>query len=472
MIACSGILLLSCILIAMNNDHSLAGSLFLILPIIIFFPIPLILEFFCFQATTHLNKGDQFDLPESLQTLTLKIQTLGWISLGIPLLLFAPVIIFAPVMVVASLSVAFSLLLFTILIVVFVIIASLLKISFVNKRANEAELLWLLAVCVEKNIPLAPELDAYSFTLSAKYRDKIQQLSSLLHSGFSLSEALSTIPGLIPQSVIVAANIGEKSNSLGIALRDAAVQTTKDLKTLSDRSNITSFILYLTVVISIQFLIAGFIMYWIIPKFKKIFLDFGVELPPMTLTLIEVSDFIIYYFYLFLPLFSIPLITLVLLFIGNYYGWYNLRIPFLTGWFPRLSTPQCLRQIAQSISVQQTPQLALESVSKFHLWADVRKQAHSINRRINQGENAWDALYENKAITRAEAALCRSAERMGNIPYILRTLADTIEFRRARQFRFLSELFKPILISLLGIIVGFFVIALFLPLIKLINDLS
>ncbi|MFK7777765.1 MAG: type II secretion system F family protein [Gimesia sp.] len=472
MIACSGILLVSCILIVMNEDQSLAGSLFLILPIIIFFPIPIILEVYCYQAIKYLNEGNQFDLPESLQTLTLKIQTLGWISLGTPLLLFAPVIILAPVMILASLSFGFSILLFSLLILIFVIISSILNVSLVNKRANESELLWLLAICVEKNIPLAPELDTYSYTLSGKYRDKIQQLSSLLHSGFSLSEALSTIPGLVPQSAIVAARIGEKSNSLSIALRDSAVQTTKNLKTLSDRSNITSLILYLTVVVSIQFLISGFIMYWIIPKFKKIFLDFDVELPPMTTALIEISNFIIYYFYLFLPLFSIPLVTLALLYIGNHFGWYNLRIPFLTGWFPRLNTPICLRQIAQSISVQQTPQIALESVSEFHLWADVRKQAHSVNTRIKQGESAWDSLYESKVLTNAEAALCTAAERMGNLPYILRTLADTIELRRARKLRFLSELCKPILISLLGILVGFIVIALFMPLIKLLKDLS
>lgn len=468
----SAILLISCILIAINTDQSLTKSLFLILPVIIFFPIPIILEYYCYQATRQLNQGDEFDLPESLRTLTLKIQALGWISLGIPLLIFAPVIIFAPVMIIASLSILFSWVLLGKLLLVYVIVASIFKIRYVNKRANESELLWLLAVCVEKNIPLATELDTYSYTLSGKYRDQIQQLSSLLHSGFSITEALSSVPGLVPQTVIVSARIGEKSNCLGIALRDAAVQTTKKLKTSSDRSNLVNLIPYLTVVVSIQFLIAGFIMYWIIPKFKKIFYDFYVELPPTTMALIDVSSFIMDYFYLFLPLFSFPLIILSMLYIGCYYGWYNLRIPFLTGWFPRLNTPQCLRQIAQSISVQQSPQIALDSVSDLHLWADVRQQAHKTNTQIKQGEIVWDALAKNKVITSAEAGLCSAAERMGNLPYILRTLADTIELRRARKLRFLSEIFKPIAISILGLLVGFFVVALFMPLIKLVNDLS
>jgi len=472
MIAGSAILLVSCVLIAINNQHSILGSLFLILPIIIFFPISFILEIYCYQAVSNLNNSEQYELPEPLQNLTHKIQTLGWISLGMPLMLLAPLLIFAPVVVVGSLSFVAALPLFALLLLTFVIVSSLLNITFVNKRANESEILWLLAVCVEKNIPLATELDTYSNTLTGRYRAKIQQLSSLLHSGLSLTESLSATPGLVPQSVIVAARIGEKSNSLGIALRDAAVQTTKNLKSLSDRSNITNLILYLVVVISIQFLIASFIMYYIIPKFKKIFLDFGTDLPPMTLTLIDVSDFISSYFYLFLPLFSLPIIAVALLYIGNYYGWYNLRIPFLTDWFPRLNTPHCLRQIAQSISVQQSPQIALESVSELHLWADVRERIRSVNNRINQGETIWESLRKSKIITSAEAALCIASERVENLPYVLRTLADTIEQRRARKLRFLSEIFKPIIISLLGLLVGFFVMALFMPLIRILNDLS
>ncbi len=471
MIFVNVILLASYFLLVITHHHSIIGSLFLILPIIIFFPVPTILEINSYRIVSTLNKGDEYGLPESLKNLTQKIQALGWISLGIPLMLFVPVLIFAPVMIVASLWFYGSLLLLAIFLLAFTIVSSLFKIRLVNKRANESELLWLLTVCVENNIPLATELDTYSHTLSGKYRDKIQQLSSFLYSGLSLTEALSATTGLVPQSTIVAARIGEKSNSLGIALRDAAVQTTKNLKTLSDGSNIANFILYLTVVVSIQFLISGFIMYWIIPKFKKIFLDFGTELPPLTLSLMDTSDFIVTYFYLFLPLFSLPFTMLLLVYIGKYYGWYNLRIPFITEWFPRLSTPHCLRQIAQSISVDRPPLIALETISEFHLWPDVRARTHLINTQIKQGENIWVSLRQSKVITSAEAVLCATAERMGNLPYVLRTLADTIEQRRARKLRYLVEIIKPVLISLLGIFVGLFVLALFMPLIKLLRDL-
>tara|TARA_R110002095_G_scaffold215335_1_gene209233 strand:- start:74977 stop:76521 length:1545 start_codon:yes stop_codon:yes gene_type:complete len=461
MIACSVIFIACSFLILSTSQHSGVGTMLLVIPISLLFSLTIYLEYLCYLSASALNKEDEYELPESLRNQIHKTRVLGWIVLGLPLLLFAPALLLA-----ASVLLSFAL-----VFLIFVIIGSVLNIISVSKRANESELLWLLALCVEKNIPIAEELDTYSLTQKRKYREKVQLLSSRLYSGESLSDALSTTPGLVPQSAIVAVRIGEVSNSLGIALRDAAVQSTKKLKHVSENSNLSIIFLYLTMVVSVQFLIVGFIMYWIIPKFKKIFLDFGTELPSITLGLMNASDFIISYFYLFLPLFSLPIIALVLIQVGNYYGWYNSRIPFFTEWFPRLNTPHCLRQIAQSISVQKPPQIALDSISTFHLWADVRMRTQSANERIKQGENTWKSLQNAKVINETEAALCSTAERMDNLPYVLRTLAESIELRRARKLRFLTEFLKPIIISCLAILVGYFVIALYMPLVKLIYDL-
>ena len=461
MLGCSVILIVSSFLAISTSQYFGSGAFLLSIPITLLFSVSIYLEYLCYLSASALNKGDEYDIPESLRNQLHKTRVLGWIVLGLPLLLFAPALLFA-----ASVFLSFAM--------VFLIIAnigSVLNIMSTSKRANESELLWLLALCVEKNIPIAEELDTYSLTLKRKYRERIQLLSSRLYSGESLSDALSTTPGLVPQSAIVAVRIGEESNSLGIALRDAAVQSTKKLRNLTDQSNLSIIFLYLTFVVSVQFLIVGFIMYWIIPKFKMIFSDFGTELPSITRGLMQASDFIITYFYLFLPLFSLPIIALVLMQAGNYYGWFNLRIPFFTEWFPRLNTPHCLRQIAQSISVHKPPQIALESISTFHLWADVRMRTQSMNERIKQGENIWESLQNAKVINKTEAALCSTAERMDNLPYVLRTLAESIEVRRARKLRVLSEFLKPIIISFLAILVGYFVIALYMPLVKLIYDL-
>lgn len=443
------------ILVVLFNQQSSLGALFLILPSLILYFVSIYQEYQCFRAASTLNQGDDYHLPEPLQMKIQSIRILGWILLGLPLLVFLPIFVsFLP------------------LLLACILLSSIFNIFSLNNRANESELLWLLTVCVEKNIPLGPEVDAYAETRPRKYRAKLELLSSRLYSGVSLSTALSETPGLVPQSAIVSIRIGEESNTLSLALRDAAVRTSKFLKNESGNSSGTYLVVYVTVVGTILFTIAGFIMFWIIPKFKKIFLDFDTALPPMTLSVINLSEFIIANFFLFLPIFSVPFTLLILIHIGNYYGWSNLRVPFFTTWFPRLNTPDCLRQIAQSISAQQQPQLALNSASRYHLWADVRMRSEFVQTSVIQGENLWTSLQNAKFISSSEAALCDTAERVGNLPEVLRALAFSIEQRRTRKLKVLADLLKPVIVCSLGVVVGLFVIALFVPMIQLIFDLS
>ena len=455
MMFCGFILIGLSILVVVFNQQSHLGALLLIIPSLILYSFTIYQESRCYQVAFALNQGDEYELPETLQIKIQSIRIFGWILLGLPLLVFLPIFIsFFP------------------LLLAFIILSCLINIISLSKRANESELLWLLTVCVEKNIPLGPEIDTYAETQPRKYRASLELLSSRLYSGVSLSTALSETPGLVPQSTVVSIRIGEVSNTLGLALRDAAVQTSKSLKNESGETSGTYLAVYVTVVGTILFTIAGFIMYGIIPKFKKIFMDFDANLPTMTLTVINLSDFIIANFFLFLPIFSIPFTLLILIHMGNYFGWSNLRIPLFTAWFPRLNTPDCLRQIAQSISAQQLPQIALSSASQYHLWADVRIRSESVKKRVNQGENLWASLQHAKIISRSEAALCVTAERVGNLPEVLRALALSIEQRRNRKLRVLADLIKPVIVCTLGLVVGLFVIALFIPIVQLIFDLS
>lgn len=462
MLAVSLLFLLGAIYLVSTRNHSIDEALLLLIPVTLFFTLSSYLEVLCYRCAAALNQTEEYELPDALQHQIYQTRILGWIVLCLPLLLFGPPLILAASVVLSG----------TLIFLVIVIIGAIYSIKTLNKRADESELLWLLAVCVEKNIPIADELDTYAYTLKKKHRERVQLISSRLYSGDRLSDALAITPGLIPQSAVVSIRIGEESNSLAIALRDAAVQSTRKLKHFTENSPLSVLLFYLTFVVSIQFLVASYIMVWIIPKFHKIFQDFGFELPLITRNTIEASEFFSTYFYLFLPLLSLPIMALVLLQAGNYYGWYNLRIPFFTGWFPRLNTPHCLRQIAQSISMSESPQTALNSISTYHRWYDVRAQSQSASKQIRQGDTLWLSLQNAKIINEAEAALCTTAERTQNISFVLRTLAETIEQRRTRKLRFLSESLKPVLISILAFLIGYFVIALFMPLLQLIHDLS
>ncbi|QDU53521.1 Type II secretion system protein F [Gimesia panareensis] len=467
MLAGGVIFLLFQVMAVVTNQISLFGAALAGIPNILVYCFTIYLEWQCFQLLRSLNLGDDYSLSIALQNRIHLIRIGGGILLGLPLLIFVSVIIY--IVPLFLLQFASFLLVFVIplFILVLIFICCLMNVLALNKRSRETELLWLITFCVEKNIPLATEIDRYSKTMSGRYRDRLLDFSSRLHSGDSLSEALASGPKLVPRSAIVSVSIGEETQNLGIALRDAAVRATKKLHNTSDKSNFANLILYLTIISSLQLMITGFIMYFIVPKFKKIFHDFGIDLPPITRSLIDASDLLASYFYLFFPIFSLPMMILGILYFGNYFGWSNLRIPFITGWFPRLNTPHYLRQIAQAVVVERPPLIALDSVGDYHLWADVREQAQSAAIQVRQGQNFWESLKEADVISSTEAGLCSTAEKLGNLPYVLRTLADTIEQRSIRRMRYFTEICKPILICILAVLVGYTVLALFMPLIQL-----
>ena len=78
----------------------------------------------------------------------------------------------------------------------------------------------------------------------------------------------------------------------------------------------------------------------------------------------------------------------------------------------------------------------------------------------------------NPLINQGEAVLLEAAQRLGNLPWALRETADNIRRRRNHRNDVLLELARPVALVCFGLIVGSFALAFFMPLVKLLNDLS
>jgi type IV pilus assembly protein PilC len=122
-----------------------------------------------------------------------------------------------------------------------------------------------------------------------------------IEAGSTLSEAFAKHPKCFDRLYVNMVKAGEAGGALEVILQRLA-QFKEKAQSLKRR--VTSAMIYPIVVILVATAILGFILYFIIPKFKKIFMDFGVELPKITLILLTVSDWVVDYFYV-IPLFPI-----------------------------------------------------------------------------------------------------------------------------------------------------------------------
>ena len=340
------------------------------------------------------------------------------------------------------------------------------------RASRQAALLSVLAIATEKKLPVVPMLDAFADDSQFGWRHSVRDLSDMLQSGESLPDALEAVPGLLPPEAVLAARVGAESGTVGPALRLAAEKLAPRRESvMSSPGNVVLYLVFLTFV---MVLIVSFIMVYIIPKFAKIFADFGTELPALTLTIIEATDFAVTYGLLLIPaVFGVMWIAVVC---GVAAGRGTIPItgPFkiLLRIVPRIATGDILRNLSVVVAAGRPLAGALTTMAGFHPTPSIRRRIAAVADDVDRGHDCWFSLNEAGLIKRREAVLLASAERVGNLDWVLRQLAGSVDSRIEFRFNMLIEFVRPALLLFYGMIVGTVVIGLFMPLIKLLNDLS
>jgi type II secretory pathway component PulF len=115
---------------------------------------------------------------------------------------------------------------------------------------------------------------------------------------------------------------------------------------------------------------------------------------------------------------------------------------------------------------------ALTTIATRHPDKDLRVRVNALAAAVARGDDCWSALRAARMLRRGEVALLEAAQRVGNLVWALRGMADGIERKSEYRFQFFMEFLHPVLIIAVGSIVGTFCAAIFLPMITLLSQLS
>ncbi|MCA9054099.1 MAG: type II secretion system F family protein, partial [Planctomycetaceae bacterium] len=336
----------------------------------------------------------------------------------------------------------------------------------------EGQLLWLLTLAVERGIPIDDELEGYADAIGGTMGLRLRHLADRIDSGATLADELVRQRGLVSRPAALAAKVGEQTGTLAETLRAAAIRSTGSPAHASRASYVVGAVAYLWIIGFMLMGVASYCAYYIVPKMKAIFEDFDVELPLPTRMVIDVSDLFVRWGGLTLPL----LLALVALCIaaGECYrrGWQNLSLPWLTRWFPRLDTPEILRNLARGVGTSHPLPPILKTLAEGHHRPHISERLSLVHDRVVQGEPPWSALQEFDLLRPAEVQLLAAAEQAGNLPWALHDVANRIERNREHRWQWWFEFIRPWPILLLGLLVGIYVAGMFLPIVKLITELS
>lgn len=294
-----------------------------------------------------------------------------------------------------------------------------------------------------------------------------------VESGSTLSEAFGKHPKCFDRLYVNMVKAGEAGGALEVILQRLA--DFKE-KAQSLKRKITGAMVYPAVVITVAVGILSFIMVFIIPKFEKIFKEFEMKLPWATEALMAISAWFVTYWYV-IPLAPVLFYVILKLIRLSRYGafaldWILLQIPIMGGIVEKTTVARTMRTLGTLIS-SGVPILEALSIVRDTCTNLVFERCFlRIYESIREGDTIAQPLRESKLVDDMVVNMVDVGEETGELDKMLNKIADVYDEEVDVLVESLISLLEPLMIVVLGLIIGSIVIALFLPMIKLLEGLS
>ncbi len=294
-----------------------------------------------------------------------------------------------------------------------------------------------------------------------------------IESGNTLSEAFAKHPKAFDRLYVNMVRAGEAGGALEVILRRLADFKEK-AQSLARR--VKGAMIYPLAVISVAMAILSFILIFIIPKFEKIFTDFRLRLPWITEVLIATSKWFVQYWYM-LPVFPVALWLTLKLIRMNKTGAYildkiKLKIPVSGMIIEKSIVARTTRTLGTLISSGVPILEALAIVRETAMNMVFEEMFLRVYESIREGETISTPLRESRLVDDMVVNMVDVGEETGDLDTMLNKVADVYDEEVDVAVESLISLLEPIMVVVLGLIVGTIVIALFMPLLSLLEGLS
>ena len=296
-----------------------------------------------------------------------------------------------------------------------------------------------------------------------------------VEGGGTLSDAMSKFPKAFDKLYVNMINAGEIGGVLDIILQRLADFMEKAAKL---KKKVVGAMIYPAVVIMIAVAIVSMIMIVVIPKFQSIFASFGTKLPAITQYLIDFSAWFGpgygWAYVLFSPMALILLIRLIRMSEGGRYAVdaVKLKIPILGSILGKTAIARFTRTLGTLISAG-VPILDAITITKETCGNDVYSRAlGKVHDAIREGESMADPLRATKVCDALVVNMIDVGEETGDLDKMLVKVADNYDSDVDVLVGSLISILEPLMVVVLGLIVGTIVVALFMPMIALIQTIS
>ncbi|MCH7701117.1 MAG: type II secretion system F family protein [Planctomycetes bacterium] len=308
-------------------------------------------------------------------------------------------------------------------------------------------------------------------------KNVLHDVSEDIEGGTTLSEAFAKHPKAFNRLYVNMVAAGETGGVLDVILLRLAEFMEKAQRL---KRRVIGAMVYPVVVISFAVIIVSGIMYFVIPKFEDIFVDFDVELPKMTQMLIDVSNWFIkgrppgWAVVGLSPLLIFLFFKIVRQSKGGRYvvDVISLKIPVFGSILEKTAVARFTRTLGTLINAG-VPILEAINITRDTSGNEVYARAlQKVHDEIREGDSMANPLRATKVCDGIVVNMIDVGEETGDLDKMLIKVADNYDEEVDTAVNSLVSLLEPIMVVVLGAIVGFIVVSLFLPLVSLIESVS
>lgn len=304
---------------------------------------------------------------------------------------------------------------------------------------------------------------------NAGMRDLILKIKADVESGTSLSESLAKHPLYFNALVVSLVNAGEQAGVLESLLDNIA--TYKE-KTEYLKAKIKKAMFYPTAVIIVACIVTAILLIFVVPQFEELFTSFGADLPAFTRVVVNLSEFMQSYWWLIFGILA-----------GSGVGFFQakkrsrnfsrtldrliLKMPIVGPIMHKAAVARYARTLSTMFAAGVPLVEALESVAGATGNVVYSDAVMMIRDSVATGQQLQFAMSQTGLFPNMVEQMVAIGEESGSLDAMLAKVADFFEQEVDDAVDALSSLLEPLIMSILGILIGGLVVAMYLPIFKM-----
>lgn len=355
-----------------------------------------------------------------------------------------------------------------------VLVTKLKKKSYSSgKRITDADITLFtrqLATMMKAGVPLLQSFDIVAKgNANPSVSKLLQDIRGDVETGTSLNQAFRKYPLYFDPLFCNLVGAGEQAGILEDLLTRLAIYKEK---TQTIKKKIKSALTYPIAILSVAFIVTAVIMIWVVPAFKEVFMSFGAELPAPTLFVMALSDFFVTYWYIIFG----GLFGAIYFFFQTWRRSLQmqramdrilLQAPIFGAVIRKATIARWTRTLATMFAAGVPLVESLDSVGGAAGNAVYLDATIKIQTEVSTGTSLTVAMQNSNVFPSMVTQMVAIGEESGALDNMLGKVADFYEEEVDEAVASLSSLMEPLIMVILGVLIGGLVVAMYLPIFKL-----